>query len=332
MNRAVMTTLVLGLIVGLGQRVEAETVTWQVATVHGEQEFSISPDASTLTYDLQPQAHENEWYWFENNGSASNILATHGGVTPASGPINHPDGITADPVRAGCRTFAMTNVAAGYALDNIKLEYTYDNRLGASAYPTTNFFMTDGAGHFGILSPASGGIGALSTSVVNGDWTTITFDLTNPAIPDDASVAVYEHNGLTDQYGDPFTTMTWGGATGIKHLTIAGMYDYQRSPTNGWEAWGTMFEPVNTAGNSAIVNGYGIALIWGDTVGHDAYITQQRIIMDPTVTLGATEYVGTFADATAFAAPAPIPEPITILSLLGGLGGLGVYMRRRRAA
>ena len=220
----------------------ADTATWKVATVHGTQEFSISPDASTLTYFLQPQAHDTGGFWFNNNGSASNILATHGGTHPASGPTNHPDGITADPVRAGTRTFAMTDVAQGQTLSDIQLAFTYDTALG---YTTINFFMTDGLGHFGIFAPTSKGLSSVAQSVDNLDGTTtMTIDLTDPTISDAATVAVYEHNGLTDQYGDPFTTMTWGGATGIKHLTIAGMYDYQRSPTDGWDAWGDEISSV----------------------------------------------------------------------------------------
>ena len=150
---------------------------------------------------------------------------------------------------------------------------------------------------------------------------TIALDLTDPTIPDASSVAVYEHNGLVDEYGDPFTTMTWGGATGIKGLTIAGMYDYQRSPTEGWDYWGSMFSPVNEAGESTVVNGHGLALIWGDTVGHDAYITQQRVIMDPIVSFGGTDYLGTFESAQT-------PEPATLGLLL--LGGLALLRRRRK--
>ncbi len=297
--------------------VRGDAATWSVATVHGYDRFSISGDGATLTYDTQPQAHENGWYWFENNGYAANILATH---STASGPSNHPDGKTTDPVRAGCRTFACTAVAQGQRLDALKLQFDFNHTLGAGI-TTINYFMTDGAGHYGIFAPTSGGLGAVATTtVLDATWSRMTIDLTDPTIPDATSVAVYEHNGLVDQYGDPYTTMTWGGDDGIKHLAIAGMYDYQRSPTLGWDHWGTMFDPTNEAGVAAVVNGYGLALIRGDTVGGVGH-TDPREIRDVVVSFGGTDYTGTFESAQT-------PEPAT-MGLLG-LGLAFLRLRRRR--
>ena len=190
---------------------------WLVATVHGTRQFEISPDASTLTYFNQPKTN---YVWYENNGSPSGTIATYNGEN-----------------RSGMRTFAVTDVAAGQKLSDLQFEFTYDGSLG---YTTINFFITDGNGHFGIFAPASKGLASVDDIVDNGDGTkTLSFDLSDPTIDTNALVAVYEHNGFVNEYGTPYTTMTWGA---IKDFTIAGMYDYQRSPTGGWEAWGSMVQ------------------------------------------------------------------------------------------
>ena len=311
MKRSMIAVMSVVAVLFIGGMAQAETTTWDVATVHGNNQFSISPDSSLLHYNQQGWT---DYVWYNNNGSPPGTIATTT-VGPNSPAVDN---------RSGMRTFATTDVAVGQRLDSLKLQFDYNNTVGL--YPTINFFMTDGLGHYGILAPASGGVGALSTSVVNGNWTTITFDLTNPSIPDTATVAVYEHNGLTNQYGDPFTTMTWGGTTGIKQLTIAGMYDYQRSPTDGWGAWGTMFSEINTAGDSTIINGHGLALIWGDTANsNNSYGSAQREIRNVTVSFGGTDYTGTFANAT-------IPEPGTLMLLVtAGLGALAYAWRRCRS-
>ena len=317
-NRIIITLCAILLASGV---VQADVDIWKVATVHGLDRFAISGGGGTLTYDTQPQAHDSGGFWFENNGQVSTMLATHAN---ASGPANHPDGKTTDPVRAGTRTFAMTDVAVGQTLDSIKFQFDYNTTLGAGI-TTINYFMTDGAGHYGIFAPTSGGLGAVAqTTVLDATWSRMTIDLTDTSIPDATSVAVYEHNGLTDQYGDPFTTMTWGGATGIKHLTIAGMYDYQRGPTNGWEYWGTMFSPLNTAGNATVVNGYGLALIRGDTVGGAGH-TDPREIRNVVVSFGGTDYVGTFESAQ-------VPVPGAFLLGAMGLGMVGWMKRRKKEA
>ena len=250
---------------------------WQVATVHGHDQFTISDGGSTLLYHAQPR-NSKEWYWFNNNGSAPDVLAT-GGFGP-------------NGWRDGSRTFAVSDVAVGKKLNEIKLAFEYNNTLGG--YTTMNFFLTDGNGKFGIFAPTSLGIQAISEQVVVDGWTRITLDLTKTSIADSTAVAIYEHNGFTDVYGNPYTTMTWGD---IKEYTIAGMYDYQRSPAHGWSKWGKMFDPINIAGEDAVVNGYGLALIWGDTVGNTAYATQQRQIRNVQVSFDTVDYLGTFADA-----------------------------------
>lgn len=202
------------------------TDVWKVGTVHGLFQYEISEDGSELLFFEQPR-NDNNWFWWNNNGSPYGTLATGG-----FGPNGYRD---------GSRTFAMSRAAAGQKLKDLKLKYTYYNPWGGT---TMNFFITDGRGRYGIFAPTSLGIGAFAQETVNGQWTTITVDLTNTSIPDSTSVAVYEHNGLKAVYGEPFTTFTWGE---IKDYTIAGMYDYQRSPHYGWGAWAEVFGQLNSS-------------------------------------------------------------------------------------
>jgi hypothetical protein len=292
-------SLMLGVAIGscLSSIAQGATTTWKVATVHGTEQFSISPDTSLLHYDPQPRNTEG-WYWYNNNGSPPGTLATGGFQTP-------------NGYRDGSRTLATTDVAVGQALNSVKLSFEYQHALG---YTTVNYFLTDGSGKFGIFAPTSLGITGVSViQPVDAVWDKITLDLT-AAIPDTTNVAIYEHNGLSMEHVEPFTTMQWGD---IKELTIAGMYDYQRSPALGWDHWGTMFDEVNTAGSSTIVNGYGLALIWGDTVGNVTYATQPREIRNVVVSFGGTDYTGTFANAT-------VPEPGTLVLL--GMAGVGALV------
>lgn len=299
----VLSVVAVLLIVGPAQ---AETSTWKVATVHGRNEFTISPDATSLLYNQQGWT---DYVWYNNDGTPA---------TTTAGP-NAPQ----TEARSGMRTFATTDVAVGQRLCDLKLQFEYNNTLGL--YPTMNFFMTDGQGHYGIFSPASGGIGAVATQDVQNGWTRLTLDLTRTSISDNAVCAVYEHNGLSNEYGVPFTSMTWGN---IKNLTIAGMYDFQRSPTDGWAAWGTMFSEINHAGDPTIPNGEGLALIWGDTANsNNSYGKAQREIRNVMVSFGGTDYAGTFVDATT-----PTPEPSTLMLLASaGLGALAYVWRRRRS-
>ncbi|HUU82945.1 MAG TPA: PEP-CTERM sorting domain-containing protein [Phycisphaerae bacterium] len=286
----------LGLILAVTGTAGALTSTWDVATVHGVREFTIGSGNSSLLYHQQGWT---DYVWYENNGSAPGTLATT--TKGEHAPTLEP--------RSGMRTFAATDVAVGQQLSDITLVYEYNNTLGG--YVTMNFFMTDGLGHYGIFSPASGGINAVAYQDILNGWTRMTLDLTQATIPDAAAVAVYEHNGLSNEYGVPFTSMTWGD---IKGFTIAGMYDYQRSPTGGWDAWGTSFDA-----------NHGLALIWGDTANsNNSYGSQTREIRNVSVTFGGEDYIGTFNDAT-------VPEPVTLAGLALGIGCLARYVRRRRA-
>jgi len=281
-------------LLGLGGIAQASVATWDVATVHGANQFTISPDSTSLHYNQQGWTG---YKWNENNGSAPGTIAT-----TTLGP-NAP----AVEARSGMRTFATTDVAVGTKLSDLKLEFEYHNTLGG--YTTINFFVTDGAGKFGIFAPTTSGIGAVGViDPING-WSKMTLDLTRSDISTTATMAIYEHNGLSTTYGDPFTGFQWND---IKDLTIAGWYDYQRSPEGGWAAWGTCFDA-----------NHGLALIWGDTANSsNAYGSQEREIRNVTLSFGGTDYTGTFANAT-------VPEPASIIALLGGLTGL-IGLRRRK--
>ncbi|HUU91768.1 MAG TPA: PEP-CTERM sorting domain-containing protein [Phycisphaerae bacterium] len=284
----------IGLILAVTGTAGALTSTWDVATVHGVREFTIGSGDSSLLYNQQGWT---DYVWYENNGSTPGTIAT-----TTAGP-NKPE----VDYRSGMRTFATTDVAVGQKLSDIKLEFEYNNTLGG--YTTINFFVTDGT-HLGIFAPTSSGIGEVGViDPING-WNKMTIDLTRGDIPSDAKMAIYEHDGLSSDYTYPYTTFQWDE---IKNLTIAGWYDYQRSPTGGWDAWGTSFDA-----------NHGLALIWGDTANsNNIYGSQTREIRNVVVTFGGDDYIGTFNDAT-------VPEPVTMAGLVLGVGCLARYVRRRR--
>lgn len=296
MKYSIIATSVVAIVLAGAGSLRAETTcTWDVATVHGYNQFTIGSSNGTpsLLYDYQGWT---DYVWYENNGSPPGTIAT------TDNGENAPD---LEP-RSGMKTYATTDVAYGKKLCEIKLEYEYNNTLGL--YPSMNFFMQDSSDHYGIFSPASGGIAAVSTQDILNGWTRMTLDLTRSDILDTAKVAVYEHNGLCDEYGVPFTSMTWGD---IKDFTIAGWYDYQRSPTGGWDAWSASFDEQ-----------HGLGLIWGDTVNSGGnYGSAQREIRDVTVTFGGTIYDGTFENAQ-------VPEPGAVVGLIG-LMLMGLVMRVR---
>lgn len=285
----------LGMLLGLWAAcgiAQADTYSaiWDVATVHGQNEFSIGSGGSSLYYNPQGWTH---YAWSENNGSPPGTIA---------------QGMYGN--RTGMKTFATTDVACGQKLSDIKLVFEYHSALGG--YPSINFFVTDGKGHYGIFSPASGGIASVAViDPING-WSRMTIDLTRTDISTTDKMAIYEHNGLSSTYTYPYTKFLWND---IKDLTIAGWYDYQRSPEQGWDAWGTCFD-----------EDHGIALIWGDTVNSkNSYGSSAREIQNVSLSFGGDTYAGTFQTAQ-------VPEPAVVVNLLGLLVVGGAIAARRYRA
>jgi hypothetical protein len=261
--------------------------TMKVATALGLNLFNIdSQSPFGIDFLAAQQAHDSDLFWLERNGAVSDlVLATSGTYnadymnTEIGGDNNYKVapyyGNDAKTLRAGTKTLAMTDIAYGMRLDEIIMEYTFTGNPNGtlSGVPYANYFITDGYGHFGIFSPSSLGLGAVSTTIDNGDGThTRTLDFTNPNIPGNTKCAIYEHNGLVDYWGEDtglsYTSIDWDI---IKHYTIAGIYDYQRSPMGGWEVWGEHFSNTIIADSGLITNFYGIALIKGDTVSGADY-------------------------------------------------------------
>jgi len=241
--RYLLTAVLLLAIAGSAMAVNVAE--WKVSTVHGAYQFFIENDGSQLRFLEQPR-NDMGWYWVNNNGSAPGVLAT-GGLGP-------------NGWRDGSKTFAMTNVAYGQPLNTVKLEFSYYMPLGTSVwnYPSINFFITDGLGRYGIWSPGSGGM-QYFTPVRNGDWMTMTMDLSSPALNDSlGGFAIYEHNGFTNDFSQPFTYMQWGG---IKNYKLAGFSDYQRNPATGWGNWGGAWDVINSSWCPIVVrNGSGTGL------------------------------------------------------------------------
>ena len=304
---------------------EASIGTAYVGTVHGEYAFDVLDGGNQLYFHPQP---DTDYAWNENNGSAPGTIATY-----------TKNGVTAD--RDGMKTYAATDVAYGAALNTIKLQFDYytgiDTNTGLPmSNPSMNFFLTDGAGNYGIWSATSGGATYSDSLPDANGWVTRTLDCTT--IVDTATVAVYEHSGFVNEFNQPYTNIDWSV---LKNFTIAGFYDYQRTPEGGFEAWGTtLWSDISEQGNAAdpTLNEFGISINWGDTVGgmygdgsgeigtdaERAYSKAGRMIRDYSITVGSEAYDMQFAPG------AVVPEPASVLvwSLLC-LSGLGLVYRRR---
>jgi hypothetical protein len=299
----------------------ADSATAYVGTANAFNAFDVQNGGNQLYYHPQP---DTDYVWMNNNGSPPGTVATYtyGGQTYD---------------RDGMKTYACADVAYGQSVNTVKLAFDYYTGADTTGYNmnlvSINLFLTDGAGHYGIWS-ATSGAALYTTADISGEpgWKHLELDCTT--IADTASVAVYEHNGFVDEFGDPYTPISWDE---IKDFTIAGFYDYQRTPQGGFEAWNqTLWTDITNVGipGDTTLNEYGITLNWGDTVGgmyedgsgeigsaaNRPYGQAGRLINDYQITVGATVYDMSFEAGT-------VPEPATIALL--GLGALSLLRRKR---
>lgn len=307
------------LLLGLIGTAQADTATAYVGSVHGYNAFDVQAGGSQLYFHPQP---DTIYVWNENNGSAPGTLSTY----------TYQDVVYN---RDGMKTFACTDVAYGQRLDSVKMQYDFYTGLDTTGYNmsslTINFFITDGTGNYGIWSATSGGT-AFTTADVEGEpgWKRLTLDMTNLANNTWGKMNEYNGGVSTDR---PF----WDD---IKDWTIAGFYDYQRTPEGGFEAWNkTLWTDVTNVGVvDDTLNEYGIALNWGDTVGglhqdgdgeigadaNRAYGQAGRLIKNYQLTVDGTAYTMTFEAGV-------VPEPGTLALLaFAGLTALGAAWFRRR--
>lgn len=308
------------MILGLVGTAQAGLATAYVGTANAFNAFVVQNGGNQLYYEPQP---DTDYVWMNNNGSPPDEVATY----------TH-EGETYN--RDGMKTFACTDVAYGQALNTIKLQFDYYTGADTTGYNmggvSINLFVTDGYGHYGIWSATSGAALYSDTPTGETNWVRRILDCTT--IPDGSTVAVYEHNGFVDEYGVPYTSIDW---TILKNFTIAGFYDYQRTPQGGFEAWNeTLWTDITNVADACdtTLNEYGITLNWGDTVGgmyedgsgeigstaNRPYGQAGRLINDYQITVGGTVYDMSFEAGT-------IPEPATICLL--GLGALGLLRKRR---
>lgn len=303
-----MTICAMATVILAGAMAQADSATAYVGTVHGQNAFEVQNGGTQLYYEPQP---DTDYVWYENTGAVSTY--TYGGV-----PYN----------RDGMKTFACTDIAYGEAIKNIKMQFDFctlaDPTTGLPmSNPSMNFFLTDGYGHYGIWSATSGSATYTDTVLGNG-WTRRTLDCT--AFQDTATVAVYEHNGFVNEQLEPYTPVNWGN---LKNFTLAGFYDYQRTPQGGFEAWNqTLWTDITNVANpgDTTLNQFGITINWGDTVGgcnadcsgeigveaDRAYAQAGRMIANYQITVGETAYDMNFEAGT-------VPEPTTMTLFAFGM-------------
>jgi PEP-CTERM motif len=320
MKKLITVCAVVAMILVSSSIAQAEMATAYVGTANANNAFEVQISGNQLYYHPQP---DTDHFWLNNNGSAPGTHATYNGED-----------------RDGMKTFACADVAYGQALNTVQLSFDYYTGLDTStgynmSGVSMNFFLTDGAGHYGIWSATSGS--AIYSDAPSGetDWTRRTLDCTSFVDDGTTNIAIYEHNGFVDDYSQPFTTVGWDQ---IKDFTIAGFYDYQRTPEGGFEAWNeTLWADITNVAvpGDTTLNEYGITLNWGDTVGgmlgdgsgeigaaaERSYGQAGRMIKNYQITVGATTYDMTFEAGV-------VPEPSTICML--GFGALSLFLIRRK--
>ncbi len=309
---------------------QAAVGTGYVATVNGNNEFAITGTGG-VHYNVQP---DTDYNWFNPDGSL--VTYTRSGVTAN---------------RDGMKTFAATDAAFGTAFGSLKLEFEYATSALTDSdgypygnYPSINVSITDGAGTYAIWSATSGGTG-FTTAAVAGrtGWSKLTLDCAAFAdgsvfgkINECTDTSVLENGKLNT------TSVQWSD---IKDWTLAGFYAEQYAPTGDWDDWGVnLWSDISEAGDVVPENEYGIALIWGDTVGsmyadydnsyvgglaERAYGDRSKEIDNMVVSTGGVDYDIAFAaDALPGAA---VPEPGSMLVwAAGSVCGLFALRRRQR--
>lgn len=318
MKKSITICAVVAMILVSSSIAQAETATAYVGTANANNAFDVQSSGNQLYYHPQP---DTDYVWMNNNGSPPGTVAMYNGED-----------------RDGMKTFACADVAYGQSLNTVQMGFDYYSGVDTTGYNmggvAINFFITDGYGHYGIWSATSGAALYSDTPTGETDWTRRTLDCTT--IADSASVAVYEHNGFVDEFGDPYTSIDWSV---LKNFAVAGFYDYQRTPEGGFEAWNeTLWTDITNCGDpgDTTLNEYGITLNWGDTVGgmfgdgcgeigddaERSYGQAGRLIKNYDITVGATAYDMSFEAGV-------VPEPATMCLL--GLGALSFIRRKRKA-